>query len=188
MEQKSRVSERRAAPGPVLRPIVIAEVGLAMALAAIFHVIKFPELPQGGSISLEMLPIVFMAFRRGPAIGALSGALFGVVQLILKAYVVHPAQFLLDYPLAFAVLGVAGLTRRRTLGILLASALRYLAHVVSGAIFFASYAPKGSNVWVYSLVYNATYMVPSAIVVAVAIWAIGRRGGLLDAGAGKAGR
>lgn len=161
----------------------ITEIGLALALAAVLNFVKIFEAPQGGSVSLEMLPLFFVALRRGPATGILAGVLFGFLNLIMKAYVVAPVQFLLDYPVAFGVLGVAGwfATRRRNgqtqvtqagavAGVLAGSALRLLAHVLSGVFFFAQYAPKGQNVWLYSTLYNAGYLVPEALITAAVVW------------------
>ncbi|MGE5506895.1 MAG: energy-coupled thiamine transporter ThiT [Chitinophagales bacterium] len=161
----------------------ITETGLALALAAVLHFVRIFEAPQGGSVSLEMLPLFFLALRRGPSTGILAGVLFGFLNLLLKAYVVAPIQFLLDYPIAFGVLGVAGwfaaqrpdgqvkVTVAGALaGVGLGSLLRLVAHVLSGVVYFASYAPKGQNVWVYSLLYNAGYLVPEALITAAVMW------------------
>lgn len=167
----------------------ITEVGLAVALAAVLHFVKLFEAPQGGSVSLEMLPLFVVALRRGAGTGILAGALFGFVNLIMKAYVVTPVQFLLDYPVAFGVLGVAGWFVGRAkgaappvsrwgvvAGVFAGSALRFLAHFFSGVVFFAQYAPKGQSVWLYSALYNAGYLVPEAIITAtVAFWLAGRK-------------
>ncbi len=120
---------------------------------------------------MEMLPLLLaslISFRAG----LLSGIIFGIIKVFLEAVpVVHPIQFILDYPLAFSVLSVAWFFRRRyLLGSLIAISLRYLIHVISGAIFFASYA-KG-NPWVYSLIYNALYMLPSALGVLIFLYLI----------------
>jgi thiamine transporter len=168
---------------------IITEVGLAVALAAVLHFVKLFEAPQGGSVSLEMLPLFFVAFRRGAGTGVLAGTLYGVLNLVLKPFVVTPVQFALDYPVAFGLLGVAGwfawpargaagrLNRWGVVaGVAAGSALRFLSHLVSGVVFFAQYAPKGQNVWLYSALYNAGYLVPEALLtVAVLWWFAGRR-------------
>jgi len=144
---------------------VVTEVGVAVALSAVLSLIRVFRMPQGGSISLEMVPIFYVALRRGAGTGVLAGLVLGMVKLVLDPYVVHPLQFLIDYPLAFGVLGLAGLFPGMPLvGVLVGGALRLLMHVISGVVYFASYAPEGSNVWVYSLTYNATYMVPEVII------------------------
>ena len=85
---------------------IIVFVAMAGALALVSH--SFFGLPQGGSINLGMVPIFWLAIRRGPKIGIFAGAVLGVVDLAIEPFVVNPAQFILDYPLAFACLGLAG--------------------------------------------------------------------------------
>jgi thiamine transporter len=103
-----------------------------------------------------------------------AGAVAGLLQLILGGYVVHPLQALLDYPLAFGVLGLAALTPRPLwLGLTLGTFLRLVCHVLSGVVFFASYAPEGTNVWLYSTVYNGSYMLPNlglSIILTYILW------------------
>ncbi|HEY3318254.1 MAG TPA: energy-coupled thiamine transporter ThiT [Coriobacteriia bacterium] len=169
------------------RLVPLVEAALTIALAAVLHFAsRLWQMPAGGTISLEMLPVIVLALRRGVVIGVVAGALFGVVDLFLEPYVVHWVQFFLDYPIAFGALGVAGLARplvrraqkpgaRRVpwlaaaavLGSLLGGAARFASHFVSGAVFFASNAPKGQPVLIYSAVYNASYLVPSLIACAL---------------------
>jgi len=165
----------------------IAEIGVAVALAAALSWIAqaFPlRMPQGGSFGLEMLPILFIALRRGVVPGVVAGALFGLLQLTGVAgtpYIYHPLQALLDYPLAFAALGLAGLITvgtpvgaggvlRLTGAVALGAGARLVCHVLSGLIFFASYAPAWESPWLYSITYNLLYLLPSALVTAVVLW------------------
>ncbi len=168
----------------------LAYGGMAVALSAVLSLIVVWKMPQGGTVTAaSMLPLVFFALAFGVRWGVLAGTVFGGIQLLLPgAFLVHPVQVLLDYPLAFAALGLAGvfalpaakraespeLLRRvarlplfaPVLGTLLAMAARTLCHVLSGVVFFALYAPEGQNVWLYSLVYNGSYMIPEAVVTA----------------------
>lgn len=161
-----------------LNAIVIAEVGVAIALAAVLHLVRLWEMPQGGSITLgTMVPLFILALRRGPAIGTLGGALYGIFEgWILSGgkFFYYPAQIILDYPLAFGLLGIAGfLPKFPAFGVTLAAAARYFAHVISGVVFFAQYAPKGQPVWLYSLGYNITFLGPDfavAIVLTLLVW------------------
>jgi thiamine transporter len=85
--------------------------------------------------------------------------------------VAHPAQALLDYPLAFASLGLAALVPRPLwAGALLGSLARFCCHVLSGVVFFASYAPEGTNVWIYAIGYNGSFMVPNLILTVLACY------------------
>lgn len=276
------------------RDVVI--VALAAALSTALSFLRLFQLPQGGSISLELLPVFYIAFLRGPRHGIAAGAISGTIQLILRPFIVHPIQVLLDYPLPMAAAGVAGWFRtvdserplrsllatgsglaliliagttwtqldrlhrssstvlqqkdawsvvvdvtpdtilgdveaRLTtiqehpsgrvdtvsvvtahgekariwlnqatgrvqadsvrilgnalvqllvlggiviaarfvnvgavsLGVLAGSALVFLSHFTAGVVFFAEYAPAGQSVWVYSALYNASYVVPQVI-------------------------
>lgn len=141
--------------------------GMAAALAIVLGMVGkvLPlQLPQGGSITLETLPIFFMAFWGGWRLGVLTGLLDGVLQLFLGAFIFHPIQVILDYPLPFAVLGLAGFWPQHIrLGILGVSLIRWVLHWVSGMVFFAEYAPEGTPVWLYSALYNGSFVLPEAI-------------------------
>ncbi|MBU3193633.1 energy-coupled thiamine transporter ThiT [Clostridium algidicarnis] len=143
----------------------IIHVGIAIALAIVLKMFRIMQMPMGGSVTLgSMIPIIFIAYVYGPRVGYLTGMLFGVMDLLLGAYVVHPMQLLLDYVLAFGVLGVAGYFKNNiSIGALVAIALRFLCHIASGVIFFSSYAGE-QNALVYSILYNGTYLLPEAII------------------------
>lgn len=153
-----------------LTPAIMAEISICTALGLILSLIKFSPVSQGGSISLVMVPIFVLAFRHNGLVGIIGGVLLGMIQLLTDAYVVHPLQFIVDYPLAYGLLGIAGFFKNRhALGIILGGGARFVAHFTSGIIFFASYAPEGSNFLLYSLLYNASYMIPEIILSLVAI-------------------
>lgn len=143
----------------------IIHIGIAIALAIVLKMFRIMQMPMGGSVTLgSMIPIIFIAYVYGPRVGYLTGMLFGVMDLLLGAYVVHPMQLLLDYVLAFGVLGVAGYFKNNiSIGALAAIALRFLCHIASGVIFFSSYAGE-QNALVYSILYNGTYLLPEAII------------------------
>lgn len=149
----------------------LAEAAAMVALSAFLHIVKIYHLPQGGSVTAgSMVPILFLSIRRGPAIGAVAGAAFGFVQYFLDPYFVHPIQLLLDYPVAMATLGLAGFFKRKAVvGVTVALAARFVCHFVSGVVFFASFAPKGSNVLAYSAVYNASYILPELVISAIIV-------------------
>ncbi len=152
---------------------VLTEAALAVALAFVLGLIKVFHMPFGGSISLEMVPLILLALRQGPWVGAAAGAAYGLLDLAVEPFVLHPVQVVLDYPLAFGVLGLAGLfhptLRGVVLGTIVAVLARFLCHFVSGVVFFASYAPKGWNPYLYSAAYNAGYLVPSLIITIVVV-------------------
>ena len=147
---------------------IMTECAVAIALAVICSFIKVWEMPQGGSVALTMIPILIISYRRGLLAGSISGVLYGLISLLFAGVVYHPMSILLDYVLAFGLIGVAGLFKRDWKGIVLGTivgiSFRFLSSLVSGAVLFASYAPEGQNPWIYSLVYQATYMVPELII------------------------
>ena len=146
----------------------LTEIAVATALAVVCSFIKVLEMPQGGSVALTMIPLLFIAQRRGIVAGCVSGGIYGILSVLLAGVVYHPASILLDYILAFGILGIAGLFKKNLCGIVCGSitavAGRFISSLVSGAVLFAEYAPAGQNPWVYSLVYQATYMVPELII------------------------
>jgi thiamine transporter len=160
----------------------VAEIAVAVALAAVLGQLRLFVMPQGGSVSLELLPLVFIAVRRGVVPGLAAGLLYGVLQLGLPgAYVLHPAQALLDYPLAFMATALAGFVRvgllagrRGALQLLAAVSVavagRFVFHFLSGLVFFAEYAPHWEAPWLYAITYNLLYLVPEGALSAVLLW------------------
>lgn len=152
---------------------ILVEASLAVALSVVFSALRLWTMPQGGSVTLEMVPLFLFALRRGGKAGCAAGVVSGVLQLLTGGYVVHPLQGLLDYPLAFGVLGVAGFfTKPLWLGIALGGFLRFLCHVLAGAVFFGSFAPEGTNVWLYSSIYNGSFLLPTLILSGILTWLI----------------
>jgi len=145
----------------------LTEIAVAVAMAVVCSLIKVWEMPQGGSVALTMVPILLIAIRSGWVAGCTTGAIYGLLSLLIAGVVYHPMSILLDYVLAFGLLGLAGLFKKNLTGIVLGSfvgvAGRFVSSLVSGAVLFAEYAPAGQNPWIYSLGYQATYMVPEFI-------------------------
>jgi thiamine transporter len=152
---------------------VLTEAALTIALAFVLGLIKVFQMPMGGSISLEMIPLILLALRQGPLVGIVAGAAYGLLDLAIEPFIVHPVQVLLDYPLAFGALGLAGFfqptVRGAILGTVVAVLARFICHFISGVVYFASYAPEGWNVYIYSAAYNAAYLIPSLIVAVVVV-------------------
>lgn len=144
------------------RTRVLVEIALTIALCAVLHFVRVWQMPAGGSVSLEMLPLLVVGLRRGPVAGLIAGALFGITDYFIEPFFVHWVQLFLDYPMAFAAVGgVAGLWSplwKRVLtadriaraatwviatAVVTASAGRYLLHFLSGVVFFATTAMGG---------------------------------------------
>lgn len=185
-------------------------IAIATVLAIISGILPF-NLPFGGGITLaSMLPIVLIAFRHGTKWGIFSAFVYSIIQM-LTGFKTVSAFFmpgddqvvlwqaivicLIDYILAFTVLGFAGVFRKKfktptmgfCVGSIFALSLRFLMHFISGTLFFGSWAewfftqesiinlgqPILDNLSgmglaaTYSLLYNATYMIPEIILTAI---------------------
>ena len=88
---------------------ILTEAAVMIALSIVLGRFKIFEMPQGGSITLgQMIPLLFFAIRHGAGYGIIVGAVYGVLDMLLGGYIYTPIQAILDYPLAFGLLGLAG--------------------------------------------------------------------------------
>lgn len=145
--------------------------GLAIALATIISTfIKLPSLPNGGCITLgSMLIICLVGYIYGTKQGILTGMAYGLIQFLIEPFAVHPLQVILDYPLAFGSLGLAGVFSKTKNGLfkgyLLAVFARLCCHQLSGMLFFISYVGNISqniSLVLAALAYNASYILTEA--------------------------
>ncbi|HFI2430882.1 TPA: energy-coupled thiamine transporter ThiT [Streptococcus suis] len=160
---------------------ILAEVAIFSAIALVFDKIPLFTMPQGGSVSLVMLPILLLSLRHGLGVGVLTGGIVGTIQLFYSGYFLNLFQVFLDYALSYAGIGLAGLVaptlskqkdlKNATLIITLASflggSIRLIATFLSGIIFYADYAPAGTPVWLYSFTYNISYILPSTAIASI---------------------
>ena len=142
---------------------VMAVSALMVALSLVLNQITVFRMPQGGSVTaFSMVPIVACAYFFGVRRGLMAGMCVGLVSLIFNPYVIHPVQLILDYPMAFGALAFGGIFASKKNGLikgyLFGVICRYICAVLSGVIFFGSYAPEGFNSVTWSLWYNATYL------------------------------
>lgn len=147
-------------------PKVLAEMAILVSLATVLSLIIIYTMPQGGAITLaSMVPILWLALRRGSLIGVTAGVLYGLIQFIILPYAIDPVQVLLDYPLAFGVLGLAGFFSKWPFaGAVVGISLRFVMHFVAGAVYWAPiYAPTLDPI-VYSSVYNGSYLLPELVI------------------------
>ncbi len=140
---------------------------MAVALAMVASMLKIYSFPFGGSVTLfSMLFICFVGYLYGPATGMLTGAAYGILQLLIEPYIYFPVQVLVDYPLAFGALGLSGCFSRSKHGLVKGYLLgvfgRYVFTVISGWLFFGEYAWDGWAALPYSLVYNGCYIFAEA--------------------------
>ena len=164
------------------RTKLISEAAVLVALAGALNFVKIYALPQGGSITAgAMVPICWFALRRGPKWGIFAGVVFGFVVMLnpVDFYVVHPVQLLLDYPIAFGALGLAGAFRKHPLvGVGVGILGRFVSHFVSGVVFFSMFAPPGMSPFIYSAIYNGSFLIGEFVITTVIMFLIIKRGAL----------
>jgi thiamine transporter len=180
----TQTSNRRAA---LLR---IAEGGVMLCLATVLSVFKLADLPYGGSITLASLfPIMLLSFRHGTGFGLFCGLVYGVIQQLLglntlsyfSTWYSIVAIILLDYLLAFAAAGLGGIFKNKIknkglallLGGFTVCLVRYLCHVISGCTVWAGMSIPTGGALVYSLIYNATYMIPETVILMMVSYYLG---------------
>ncbi|SFU40698.1 thiamine transporter [Clostridium sp. DSM 8431] len=157
-----------------LTPTIIARIGIALAVSCVLQVFRIYHFPMGGSVTLGgMIPLLLISFMYGPEIGILAGFLYGVLNLFLDPYFVHPVQVLFDYPLPSIAIGLAGYFKNKPrIGTAFVFFLKFICHFISGVVFFGSYAADyGMNPWIYSFVVNAP-MVAADCVICIVILSI----------------
>ena len=201
----------------------LTESAMLLAVAIVLELASkmfIPEMPFGGQVTLaSMLPVVLISYRHGVKWGIVAGVAYAFIQMAIGARTVaaafQPGYFgdgrmllnafimcILDYLLAFTLLGLGGIFRNKIqkpglslmCGSLVALGARYLAHFFSGYILFGSYAEwfftqEGFPAWganlvgslgaqmlgiVYSLVYNGMYMIPEILATAIVALLLGR--------------
>lgn len=176
---------KKADPEQNTKSITYAAICIAMSFALSY--IRFLRLPQGGSITFaSILPLLVYSYMFGIRKGVLAGLIYGLLQAIQDPWILHPVQFLLDYPVAFAMIGLAGLFKnlpiikgllpKFILGALLSSILRYACHVVTGIIVFGTYAAEGFNAVQWGFLYNLFVFADVAIAIAAGCLLLSSKG------------
>jgi len=143
-------------------------VAIGFVLSYVSHLVGL-RMPQGGSFTLiSMLPILTIGLRHGLKWGLGGGFVYACMQMLQDFWPPPTATvsgyisvILLDYIIAFTVLGLSGLFRGRRYGLLIAAPLclflRFLSHFISGIVIWNIYAGE-LPVWLYSLIYNGSFM------------------------------
>ena len=173
--RKTRVGTYRA----------LTECSIMVALSTVLSILRIIELPYGGSVTAgAMLPIVIAVYRHGGMYGIGVAAANSLIQFLLGmnnlayafSWQAAVAIVVFDYILAYSVFALSGVFKKafgdqRTamlLGVLVASVLRYACHVIVGCTVWAGISiPTGAAI-LYSLSYNATYMIPETLILLIA--------------------
>lgn len=144
-------------------------IALQIVLQFVFNL--FPGQPQGGSISMDLLPIILASYLMGSGYGLLAGFLVCILHFVLGLATFYgPWSVVLDYLIPLTIVGASSLFKNINfhkytiyIGIIITMILKFISHYLSGAWLFAEYAPEGLNPWVYSFGYNIVYCLPSLI-------------------------
>ena len=166
----------------VWTPRMLAMGGMCMALTVVLSRIKLLTMPSGGSVTpASMLPLLLFAYIYGVGPGVILGALYGVLDYLFGGWFLSVWQVLLDYPVAFGLLGLAGLFSGRKndrvffpLGVIVGLLGRYIAAVLAGVVFWSE-GRSGLEAWTYSLAYNGTYMGLECVLCVVLALIMGNR-------------
>lgn len=160
-----------------------------LALAVALSYVKF-KWPMGGSITLfSQVPIIIIGYRYGWKWGMGTGVMYGILEMLLqglgnfayvKGIVAYLILILADYVLAFMSLGLGGGMFKKIknqplalgLGALVASALRFVCHFISGVTIWGEYADGWKSVWAYSAGYNGSYMAVEAVISVIGVVAL----------------
>lgn len=166
----------------------ITFAAICVALSFALSYVRLFKMPMGGSITFaSMLPLMLFAFMFGSRRGVLVGVVYGVLQAIQDPWIIHPAQFLLDYGVAFAAIGLTDCIRdfglfknnvraQFALGACIACLLRFISHYFAGVYAFGMYGegfaveygmPALANKYFYSFVYQCMYIIPELAIVLV---------------------
>jgi thiamine transporter len=169
------------------KTLTLVECALLIAMSIVLSLFPIYKFPQGGSVTLaSMAPLVLISFRHGLKWGLGAAFVYSLLQMILPpGFFPPPAQtfaafagvVLLDYVVAFTVLGTAAFFGRPfknkalsgAVGAVAVTVLRLSCHFLSGILVWSSYAPEGTPVWLYSLTYNGSYMLCEIIITAAAV-------------------
>lgn len=218
MNRQSITTKREGTQRIVVSAMMLA---IATVLAFVCAYVPFLNFPFGGGITIaSMLPIILVSYLYGVKWGLFTGAVYSLIQMLMGHGTIV-AMFLpnddayqgafraivicfLDYMVAYTVLGLGGLFRnkikKRTaalcLGAIVALSLRYVVHIVSGAVFYGAFAEwfftdtvfadmefskwimrnmSGSLLaFVYSIIYNGCYMIPEIIITTAAAIPVSR--------------
>ena len=156
---------------------------ICVALSFALSYIKFFSMPQGGSVTFaSLLPLALYSYMFGTRKGVIAGVVYGLLQFVQSPQFYQPMQVLLDYPIAFGAIGLAGIGRKMkflkgnvqaefVVGTAIAVLLRYVSHVLSGYYVFYTWAGD-QHPLVYSLVYNTYTLVDLAIVLVMGVLAL----------------
>ena len=154
----------------------ITVCALCIALATVLSMIRLYRFPFGGSVTLlSMLVITLPAWFYGAKTGTLAGLLYGLIQFVLGPTVISIPQVILDYVLAFSVMGVAGFVNSQKHSLIKGFSLAVVARWIIATLAGLAWVAAGTTAWegwnpvLYSMVYNGAYIFTEAIITLLVI-------------------
>lgn len=160
--------------------VTLVECAILIAMAFVLGFIKIIDMPYGGSVTAaSMVPVIIAGYRHGLKWGVITGFAYSLLQLLTGLESVSYATsstaavaiIMLDYIVAFTVLGLLGIFKRNKhqtsvliLGSFAVCFLRFICHVITGCTVWAGVSIPTADGAVYSLIYNAAYMIPETVV------------------------
>jgi len=170
---------------------ILAEIAIFSALSAVLYALRPFTLTYGGSITLgSMVPVVWLSLRRGIHIGFVAGVIFGILALFIDVILVGassiiatPIQVILEYPIAFGVLGLAGVFHKKSViyaevGLGISVFIKFLIHYIVGVFVWVYVYPFpvewGQYLW--PLVYNGSFLLVEFVITAILIAILVKRG------------
>ena len=158
----------------------LVEGALFVAIAEVLGYLKIWHMPEGGSVSLMMLPIIVYALRWGLGSGLLAGLVLGILDFMLGGGIAIGWQSILgDYMVAITALGLAGIGHKKGLpGVIVGSVIGCLGRFVTiwvtgvllwGEYMYDIYGLPMDNEWVYSFLYNLPVLISGVLTVIICI-------------------
>jgi len=171
----------------------LCESAVMIALSTVLSLVAVINMPYGGSVTaFSMVPVILIAYRYGVIRGIATGFIHGLLQMFIGfsnvsyalgiSVAAGIAVMALDYLVAFTSLGLGGAFKKTLksqsagllIGTLLCCAIRFLCHVISGCTVWAGVSIPTADGFIYSLVYNAAYMIPETFVTLAGVWYVGK--------------
>ncbi|WP_125769660.1 energy-coupled thiamine transporter ThiT [Companilactobacillus furfuricola] len=173
--------------------IILTEGALVTAAAQVLSFIPHSFGVSSIELVYGLIPMAIFALRRGLKAGLIAGLVWGLLDLLLRGLssggVLNPLQGFLEYPVAFSAIGLIGLGSAKvkqviregkssigwilffsSFGVL----VKYSFHFLAGGVFWASFAPKTMNPWIYSFVVNGGSLIVNVLMVFVLSWALNK--------------
>ena len=164
---------------------MLCEGAICVAMSVVLSYVKLDVGPSGGSINATMIPLILFSIRWGAGWGVLTSLVCGTLKYFIgEGLVISWISIIFDYSVAYAMVGLAGVLKRKAnlawLAALIGCVCRFVVHYISGVTVYAQWMPEEflgmtmTSTWFYSALYNFFYMIPSTIIAVVAVLALSK--------------